>query len=64
VAALRTLAGLTLPVLAFVLAPKTASVLLVFAAVMGVTFLSTAPPTAGLVARFSAPRTWQPCSAR
>jgi predicted MFS family arabinose efflux permease len=41
-----------LAVLAFVLAPKTPAVVLVFAAVMGVTFLSTVPPTAGLVARF------------
>ncbi|MES2959637.1 MAG: MFS transporter [Pseudomonadota bacterium] len=42
-------------VLAFVLAPKTTSVMLVFAAVMGLTFLSTVPPTAGLVARFFGP---------
>ncbi len=42
-------------VLLFVLAPKTTPVLLVFAAVMGVTFLSTVPPTAGLVARFFGP---------
>jgi predicted MFS family arabinose efflux permease len=41
-----------LAVLAFLLAPKTGPVLLVFAAVMGVTFLSTVPPTAGLVAKF------------
>jgi len=39
-------------VLAFVLAPKTPAVVLAFAAVMGVSFLSTVPPTAGLVARF------------
>ena len=38
-------------VLAFLLAPKTPFVMLVFAAVMGVTFLSTVPPTAGLVAK-------------
>lgn len=44
-----------LAVLLFVLAPKTPLVLLVFAAVMGVTFLSTVPPTAGLVARFFGP---------
>ncbi len=44
-----------LAVLAFVLAPKTTPVVLVFAAVMGVTFLSTVPPTAGLVARFFGP---------
>jgi MFS family permease len=42
-------------VLAFVLAPKTAAVMLVFAAVMGLTFLSTVPPTAGLVAKFFGP---------
>jgi predicted MFS family arabinose efflux permease len=41
-----------LAVLVFVLAPKTEWVVLVFAAVMGVTFLSTVPPTAGLVAKF------------
>ena len=41
-----------LAVLVFLLAPKTEAVVLVFAAVMGVTFLSTVPPTAGLVARF------------
>lgn len=40
-----------LAVLAFLLAPKTPAVVLVFAAVMGVTFLSTVPPTAGLVAK-------------
>lgn len=38
-------------VLVFVLAPKTTAVMLVFAAVMGVSFLSTVPPTAGLVAK-------------
>jgi len=42
-------------VLAFVLAPKTTPVMLIFAAVMGLTFLSTVPPTAGLVARFFGP---------
>ena len=36
----------------FLLAPKTGVVVLVFAAVMGLTFLSTVPPTAGLVAKF------------
>ncbi|MFS2032919.1 MFS transporter [Polaromonas sp. CT11-55] len=40
-----------LAVLAFLLAPKTPAVMLVFAAVMGVTFLSTVPPTVGLVAK-------------
>jgi MFS family permease len=39
-------------VLLFLLAPKTGPVMLVFAAVMGLTFLSTVPPTAGLVAKF------------
>jgi predicted MFS family arabinose efflux permease len=38
-------------VLIFLLAPKTPTVMLVFAAVMGVTFLSTVPPTVGLVAK-------------
>jgi predicted MFS family arabinose efflux permease len=42
-------------VLLFVLAPKTTPVMLAFAAVMGLTFLSTVPPTAGLVARFFGP---------
>ena len=44
-----------LAVLCFLLAPKTGTVVLVFAAVMGVTFLSTVPPTAGLVAKFFGP---------
>jgi MFS family permease len=44
-----------LAVLAFLLAPKTGPVVLVFAAVMGLTFLSTVPPTAGLVAKFFGP---------
>jgi MFS family permease len=39
-------------VLAFLLAPKTGPVVLAFAAFMGLTFLSTVPPTAGLVAKF------------
>ena len=39
-------------VLVFLLAPKSAAVVLVFAAFMGLTFLSTVPPTAGLVAKF------------
>jgi predicted MFS family arabinose efflux permease len=42
-------------VLLFVLAPKTPAVMLTFAAFMGLTFLSTVPPTAGLVARFFGP---------
>jgi MFS family permease len=44
-----------LAVFAFLLAPKTGPVVLVFAAVMGLTFLSTVPPTAGLVAKFFGP---------
>ena len=42
-------------VLVFLLAPKTGPVMLIFAAVMGLTFLSTVPPTAGLVAKFFGP---------
>ena len=42
-------------VLVFLAAPKTGPVLLMFAAVMGLTFLSTVPPTAGLVAKFFGP---------
>ncbi len=38
-------------VVAFLLAPKTGTTALIFAAVMGLTFLSTVPPTAGLVAK-------------
>ena len=38
-------------VLVFVFAPKTEAVMLGFAAVIGLTYLSTVPPTAGLVAR-------------
>jgi MFS family permease len=41
-----------LAVLVFLLAPKTGPAVLLFAAVMGLTFLSTVPPTAGLVAKF------------
>jgi predicted MFS family arabinose efflux permease len=48
-------AARALGVLAFLLAPKTGPVLLVFAAFMGLTFLSTVPPTAGLVAKFFGP---------
>lgn len=44
-----------LAVLLFMLAPKTGAVVLIFAAVMGLTFLSTVPPTAGLVAKFFGP---------
>jgi MFS family permease len=42
-------------VLIFVLAPKTTAVVLVFSAVMGLSFLSVVPPTATLVARFFGP---------
>lgn len=42
-------------VLIFLLAPKTPAVMMVFAAVMGITFLSTVPPTAGLVAKMFGP---------
>lgn len=42
-------------VLVFLFSPKTTLVMLVFAAVMGLTFLSTVPPTAGLVAKFFGP---------
>jgi predicted MFS family arabinose efflux permease len=41
-----------LAVLLFVFAPKSGPVVLVFAAVMGLTFLSVIPATAGLVAKF------------
>ncbi len=39
-------------VLGFLLAPKTETTLLIFAAVIGLTYLSTVPPTVGLVAKF------------
>jgi predicted MFS family arabinose efflux permease len=48
-------AARALAVLVFLMAPKTGPVFLVFAAVMGLTFLSTVPPTAGLVAKFFGP---------
>jgi MFS family permease len=41
-----------LAITVFLFAPKTGPVVLLFAAVMGLTFLSTVPPTAGLVAKF------------
>ena len=46
---MTTTAGLILAI--GVLAPKTGPVVLIFAAVMGVTFLSTVPATVGLVAK-------------
>jgi predicted MFS family arabinose efflux permease len=42
-------------VLLFMLAPKTETVVLAFSAVIGLTFLSTVPPTAGLVAKLFGP---------
>jgi predicted MFS family arabinose efflux permease len=44
-----------LAVLVFLFAPKTEPVVLVFAAFIGLTYLSTVPPTAGLVAKFFGP---------
>jgi MFS family permease len=48
-------AARALAVLVFVWAPKTPTTMLIFAAVIGFTYLSTVPPTAGLVARFFGP---------
>jgi predicted MFS family arabinose efflux permease len=45
-------ASRSLAVLVFLFAPKTEAVVLSFAAVMGLTFFSTVPPTVGLVAKF------------
>jgi predicted MFS family arabinose efflux permease len=42
-------------VLVFLMVPKTEFTFLAFAAVIGVTYLSTVPPTAGLVAKFYGP---------
>lgn len=42
-------------VLIFVFTPKTEAVFLIFAATMGLTYLSTLPPTVGLVAKFFGP---------
>jgi len=42
-------------VLLFLIAPKTELTFLIFAAVIGVSYLSTVPPTAGLVAKFFGP---------
>jgi MFS family permease len=44
-----------LAVLVFLFVPKTPTVMLAFAAVIGFTYLSTVPPTAGLVAKFYGP---------
>src|SRR3954471_5635359 len=48
-------AARALAVLVFLFLPKTGPVVLGFAAVMGLTYLSTVPPTAGLVAKFFGP---------
>ena len=45
-----------LAVVVFMLAPKTATSFFIFAAVIGVTYLSTVPPTAGLVGKLYGPR--------
>ena len=45
-------AARAIAILLFLLAPKTGTTALIFATVMGITFLSTVPPTAGLVAKF------------
>ena len=44
-------AARALAVIVFMLAPKTEAVMLVFAAVIGLTYLSTVPPTVGLVTK-------------
>jgi predicted MFS family arabinose efflux permease len=44
-------ASRAIAVLAFVFAPKTTATFLVFAVVLGVTYLSTVPPTVGLVGK-------------
>ncbi|MEO0317808.1 MAG: hypothetical protein RL404_1494 [Pseudomonadota bacterium] len=44
-------AARAIAIMLFLLAPKTGVTALLFAAVMGITFLSTVPPTAGLVAK-------------
>ena len=43
-------------VLVFLAAPKTELTFILFSAVLGLTWLSTVPPTAGLVAKFYGPR--------
>lgn len=45
-----------LAVVIFVLSPMTPTVVLIFSAIMGVTFLSTVPPTIGLVAKMFGPK--------
>lgn len=49
-------ASRALAVLVFMAAPKTTLTMLLFSAVIGLTYLSTVPPTAGLVAKFYGPR--------
>jgi predicted MFS family arabinose efflux permease len=49
-------ASRALAVLAFLAAPKTETVVLVFSAFIGLTYLSTVPPTAGLVAKLQGAR--------
>jgi predicted MFS family arabinose efflux permease len=49
-------AARALAVLGFVLAPKTATTFMVFAIVLGFTYLSTVPPTVGLVAKLHGTR--------
>lgn len=46
-----TYASRAVAITVFLLTPKTQLVMFIFAAVMGVTFLSTVPPTVGLVAK-------------
>jgi len=48
-------AARALAILVFLLSPKSETVVLLFAASMGLTFLSTVPPTAGLVAKLFGP---------
>lgn len=50
-----TYASRAIAIAIFLLAPKTPLVMFVFAAVMGVTYLSTVPPTIGLVAKMFGP---------
>lgn len=45
-----------LAVLFFLLAPKTVPVLMIFSVIIGLTYLATVPPTAGLVAKLHGPR--------
>lgn len=49
-------ASRALAVLAFLAAPKTELTFVLFSAAIGLTYLSTVPPTAGLVAKFYGPR--------